>query len=466
LRYELIKPQSGLRKPLATQTFGIIKNKHCVKFQLEKTNLMAQGYCDKDCKRVTDGQSRGIQFQCGICGKYTSKEKQGNPDISTNEKWTDNGYTAEYTVTSEKRVTTVDEVIELCKIDTKIWKVDKFEVGTHEGYRKDRSGWWKSENGKVSGESNDSGKILVVPLHSVRVWLSRKTEEIRSNILVNEFSVRAVKLAPNYQKIKYEKVNVPHLFELGLPDLQLGRLVDVEETGRAITPEMQVAMANSVVDKLISYTNMFEVNRILFPVGNDFFDTNSADMFTKHGTPQQDDVRWKRVYSLGCDFLVKTIEKLMQVAPVDVLVIPGNHDEDKMWYAGEYLDAWFKKSKDVSVDNRAMKRKYYAFGQNLIGLTHGYFEKNNKLDSLMAYEVPQLWANSLHREWHLGDKHHKVDMVLKTNELENGVVVRILRSLASPSVWEYDKGFVGSLKSAEAFVWHEFDGIVAQFTAS
>ena len=84
----------------------------------------------------------------------------------------------------------------------------------------------------------------------------------------------------------------------------------------------------------------------------------------------------------------------------------------------------------------------------------------------MAYEVPDMWANSRHREWHLGDKHHKVDMEIKTEELENGVVIRILRSLATPSIWEFDKGLVGSLKAGEAFVWHKENGVIAQFTDS
>ena len=127
--------------------------------------------------------------------------------------------------------------------------------------------------------------------------------------------------------------------------------------------------------------------------------------------------------------------------------------------------AWNHNNKNVLVDNRPQKRKYYSFEKNLIGLTHGYYEKNNKLDALMAYEVKFLWANSINREWHLGDKHHKVDMELNANELENGVVVRILRCLADPSVWEYDKGLVGSLKAGEAFIWHPEDGVVGQFTA-
>jgi hypothetical protein len=423
-----------------------------------------KGYC-KDCKSITEGQSRGATHFCKECGKFTPKNERPQ-----NAKIKDNGYSAEYVVSSEKRITKVEQLWTLIQFDKKEWQIDKWEqvAGVSEGYRKDKKGWWQAEDGKISGHTEDSGKMLVVPLHSfkIRVWLSRKTEEIRNNLLVDDLITKAKKHAPKYRKIRYQKGKASHLFELGLPDLQLGRLVAAEDAGQDLNPEMQIEKADAVVDKLIGYADAFNVSRVLFPVGNDFFDTNTAEMTTAHGTPQQDDVRWKRTYRLGCEFIVRTTEKLMQIAPVDILVIPGNHDEDKIFHLGEYVSAWHHKNPNVVVDNRPMKRKYYSFGANLIGLTHGYFEKNAKLDSLMAYEVPQLWAKSQFREWHLGDKHHKVDMVLKTNELENGVVVRILRSLATPSVWEFDKGLVGSLKAAEAFVWNEHNGLVAQFTAA
>ena len=426
-----------------------------------------QSYCDKDCKQITDGQSRGDSFQCGVCGRYTQKKVN---DMSS-ETFTEEAYSAQYVVTSEKRVTSIEEVEALCTFDKNVWKIDRWqqEAGTSEGYRKDRQVEWEVSNGQVThGKVKDSGKMLVVPLHSfkIRIWLSRKTEEIRANLAVNDFKAEVLKFSPTFKKISYKKSKSPHLFELGLPDLQLGRMVMAEEAGKDIDVDSQIAQADAVVDRLIGYASQFEVTRCLFPVGNDYFDTNDANMSTKHGTPMQADIRWKRTYQIGCQFIARTIEKLMQIAPVDVLVIPGNHDEDKIWHLGEYTSAWFNKSKDVVVDNAMKKRKYYAFGKNLVMLTHGYWERNNKLDSLMAYEVPQLWAQSKNREVHLGDKHHKVDMILKTNELENGVVVRILRNLAPPSVWEYDKGLVGSLHAGEAFVWHDDQGVVAQFTAS
>lgn len=421
---------------------------------------LSKGYCNR-CGKITDGQSRGVQFKCSVCGKFTIKER-------TTEKFQDNGETAQYTVVSEKRITSIVELEALCAFDRDIWKIEKWEqeAGVSEGYRKDRKGEWTVDEHGAHGHVEDSGKMLVVPLHSfkIRIWLVRKTEEIRNNLVVNEFTVKALKFSPKYKKINYKRNKGEFLFELGLPDLQLGRLVSAEDAGFDLSPEIQIKKADAVVDFLIGHTKYFDVSRCLFPVGNDFFDTNSALMATAHGTLQEDDVRWKRTYKMGCDFIIRTIEKMQQIAPTDILIIPGNHDQDKIWHLGEYVHAWNHKNPNVIVDNRGKKRKYYAFKNNLICLTHGYDEKNIKLDSLMAYEEPLLWAKSTHREVHLGHRHHKVDMEIKQEEFDNGVVIRILRSLATPSVWEFDKGLVGSMKAGEAFLWHETKGVVAQFT--
>lgn len=161
---------------------------------------------------------------------------------------------------------------------------------------------------------------------------------------------------------------------------------------------------------------------------------------------------------------IAMIDACAALAPVDILIIPGNHDEERVFYLGDALDCWYHSSKRVKVDNRAIKRKYYTFGLNLIGLTHGSEEKKNSLTALMPLEVPDAWAASKFREWHTGDKHHKTDMVQKVDE-QLGIVVRILRSLAPADAWTFDKGFVGALHAAESFLWHPEHGMVAQFTA-
>src|SRR3990167_1754279 len=234
---------------------------------------MAQGYCDKDCKRFTEGQSRGEDFQCGVCGRYTKKDKKESDN--TSESFTDDGYTAQYVVSSEKRVTSIEEVEALCTFDKDIWKIDRWqqEAGVSEGYRKDRQVSWRVENGKASGTVEDSGKMLVVPLHSfkIRIWLSRKTDEIRCNLARDAFVDGVKKFSPKYPKISYKKSKSSHFFELGLPDLQLGRLVMAVEAGKDIDVDWQIAQADAVVDRLVGYAKNFEVTRCLFPLGNDYF---------------------------------------------------------------------------------------------------------------------------------------------------------------------------------------------------
>lgn len=369
-------------------------------------------------------------------------------------------------ICSSERLISLDDVLKQYKISDKEWEVEKYIVKTTEGYRKDRQVEWDVSNGVVTnGKVRDSGKMLIVILYHHEVRLIRKTEEIRANMVINEMTTKALSFSPKYPKINYKVHDDNYLYEIALPDLQLGRLVLEEETNSNNSVDITIKKAKESLYKLIGYTKGLPINRILFPIGNDFFDSNTAAMTTVHGTPQQDDVRWQRTFNLAQQLIVDVTDILSVVAPVDLVIVGGNHDEERIFYFGKTLDAWYHNNPNVKVDSEPKLRKYYKHAKNLIGLTHGYYEKNETLASLMAYEKPEMWAASKNREWHLGDKHHKKDVVFKTDETTNGVVIRILRSLADPSVWEYNKGFVGSLKAAEAFVWHPENGVIMQFTA-
>jgi hypothetical protein len=358
-----------------------------------------------------------------------------------------------------------DDLLDYLKIDRSEWTITRVVYGKSEGYRKDRRVEWKVVGGKVvDGYVDDSGKLLIEPLFSVKVYLERKTTEKAAHSEIEWLRKMADSYAPKYKEIKRPKKK-GYAYEIAMPDLQLGRLVLEEEAGEASNPDLYINRARTAVNELLFAGTHHPIERICFPVGNDLFNSNTAENMTAHGTPQRDDVRWQRTYSRAKMLFVELIETMTSVAPVDVLIIKGNHDEERMFYFGDTLASWFRNNRNVNVDNRPMGRKYYSFGKVLLGFAHGYYERDIKLDSLMAYEVPDLWAASLWREWHLGDKHHKKDTLIKTDEFENGVVVRILRSLALPSVWEYDKGFVGSLAAAEGFLWHKEDGLFAQYTA-
>lgn len=359
------------------------------------------------------------------------------------------------------------ELVKHFKIDLSRWRIKQIEYGNSQGYRKDRQVAWDVVDGHVTyGHVRDTGKMLIVNLVSVKILLVEKSEEIAARNEVELIKKEATAYAPRYKAIRHPRKKDGLLYEIMMPDLHLGRLVDGDEVGAESSPDLFVKKAEQAVEKLLYKASLYPVERFMFPIGNDFFNTNNSEGTTAHGTIQREDPRWQRTYSLGKRMIIQAIETMTTIAPVDLLIVKGNHDEERIWYFGDTLASWFHTNPNVTVDNRAMGRKYYTYGKVLILLAHGYYERDNKMDALMAHKVPDLWAASKWREVHLGDKHHKKDVLIKTDEFENGVMVRLFRSLADPSVWEFDKGFDGSLHAAEGLLWHRDAGLEAQFPAA
>jgi hypothetical protein len=320
-------------------------------------------------------------------------------------------------------------------------------------------------DGRVSkGDVEDTGKMLVVPLYHMELRLVRKEEEIRANSAIEEMIQDAKKFAPVYPKIKYAPSKGKMLYEIAMPDIHFGRLTWHEESGQDFDIKIAEYIVRETLSQLLQYSKNFEIGRILFPLGNDFFNANSKLNTTVKGTAQQEDTRWQKTFRAGRRLAIEMIDSCMEIAPVDVLLIPGNHDEERVFYLGDALECWYHNNKNVRIDNDAVSRKYYTFGKVLLGFTHGDAETTKKLPSLMQFEVPKLWGDSTYREWHTGDKHHKTDFVLEVDE-QVGIVIRILRSLAPADAWTFAHGFVGSQRAAEAFLWHPENGLIAQFTA-
>jgi hypothetical protein len=368
-------------------------------------------------------------------------------------------------VCASRRMMSKEDIISEFKIDLKEWRIDKYRIRTSEGYRKDRSVQWDVKDGVVvNGEVNDTGKMLVVPLYHLEVRLVRRVEEIRGRGLVDGFISDAKKHAPKYPTFKYKKVTSGMLYEVDMPDIHLGKETWDEESGENYDLQIAKDVVQKTLDRLLEFASLFRIERVLLPMGNDFFNVDNKNNTTTHGTPQQEDTRWQKTIREGRKLAVEMIDKCASVAPVDVIMIAGNHDEERTFYMGEILGAWYSSAKHVRVDNRAKKRKYVHFGNNLIGFTHGAYEKIAKLPSIMPIEEPALWAKSLHREWHLGDKHHKKDLLHRTEDVD-GVTIRLLRSLSATDTWHFDKGYIGSPRAAEAFLWDRSDGLAGQFPA-
>lgn len=337
------------------------------------------------------------------------------------------------------RIHTLEALLEHFKVDQKVWEVAS----------------WKANKWEV-GARGDDGKIKVEPLYQVKATFRRvKTlnlEWAKAEVeALKEEAKRSIK-APAY--IKYPSKSKGTCLEISIYDAHFGRMSWGDET---LWENYDLNIAESdydkAVDTLLSRADLSNVEQICYVIGNDIIHFDNQQNTTTRGTIQDVDGRFQKVFLKTRKTVQRQIEKLRQIAPVDTIFVPGNHDTLSTWHLGDSIECLYGNSKDVTVLNDPAPRKYFTYGQNLIMYCHG--DKGNKKNypMIMATERPELWANSRFREIHLGHYHHQV--------MDAGsVIVRIIPALCPPDFWHSSQGYVGAMRGAQAFLWDAWEGLL------
>jgi len=408
-------------------------------------------YCNSENVIKKGFKNKKQVFLCKLCGRKFTETKSFKNDVIIQPKhnkveFEQSGNKAVGTVTLIKKPKTLDEILSLFDIDLKIWKVNRFCVNS-----------WDVTNG--AGETYTN--------YQVKVWLDRIQDTFNYELIKNEFIELAKKYVPTYKKIKYsEKCDEKNLLEINIADLHLGKLCWHGETGENFDTKIAQERFLNILKQLIERVKFFDYERILFPVGNDFFNSDNLFNSTTAGTPQDDDLRWQKLYKIGRELLIRAIDYLRLYAPVDVVVIQGNHDFQRMYYLGDSLSLWYSRCDDVTVNNEPKTRKYYKYGKVLLGFAHGSDEKFKELPLIMAQEASDLWSDTKYREVHIGHFHHKKVMNFLESEDFKGIMIRQMSSITGIDAWHAKKGFVGNIKAANAFLWNEDNGLIAIFEAN
>jgi len=342
---------------------------------------------------------------------------------------------------SSSRIKTLEQLLDTAKVDLDTFHVDKYNINKWE----------------VSAQID--GRMVTEELFQVKASLIRnKTIQERKRIL-DELHHDFINHQP--KAIKRTSRGGDYMLEINIFDLHFGKLCWNGETGEDYDTKIASKRFHDAIDDLITKAQPYKLKKILFPIGSDFFNSDNHRNTTTNLTPQDEDLRWMKTFRNGRKLIVEGIEKLMQIADVEVVVIQGNHDFERSYYLGDSIQSWFRNNDNVNVNNDATPRKYFKFGTNLIGLTHGNNEKVAELPLLMASEEKDLWANTKFHEWHLGHLHHKKQFQFQSVAEQKGCTIRFMRSLSGTDAWHNLKGYVKNVQSAESFIWHKDDGLVA-----
>lgn len=377
---------------------------------------------------------------------------------STNQtiKFNANGIGSVQATTREK-IETLADLVRVCKIDTEKYSVVDYEV--------------KSYNAWIKG---DSGDIESQQLFSIRanLKLKRTDENLKAqrDLILNEIKKASNKqaetvdavLKPQAWLVTQGKLVKDTALEINIPDLHIGKLAWGKETGEDYDIKIAIARYKAAVDELLSRVNPEKLEKIILPVGNDMINIDNKANTTTGGTPQSCDSRFGKMFQTAKELLIETIDKLSHIAPVEVIIVPGNHDTVAMFTLGEVLDAWYHNNQIVTVINSHRPRKYLQYGLNLLMYCHGHSEKLQDLGIICATEQPQLWAATKFRRVHVGHFHHSKQIKFTDVQEYPGFTVKVLNSLSANDAWHAEKGYV-SLKGAEAFLYHREKGLIANY---
>lgn len=343
----------------------------------------------------------------------------------------------------------IPALLEFCKVDLEMWEIVETEIKKHQGHMKIT----------VAGNLEEPAQVTNV---NIRVKLRKKNHEIEIKLVEKEILNRIERHAFEYPRRKIIHPSYsgdPHLLEIAIVDAHVGALILRSQTGKEYTPEQAAASVPWATEKLVYQARGYNIEEVLFLVGNDMLHFDNYQRTTARGTLMGDaGLTFSQAFTLAESSLICAIDyALANVAPVRVVVVQGNHDPVATFSLGRVLRAWYRNCPDVKFIDSEQPRQYVQYGVNLIGFAHGDLGSATKSAEVMADEAKDAWAQTEVREMHHGHFH-----TIKTQECGR-ITMRFLPTLCPPNKWANDKAFTGQ-RGAYAFAHHREQGQLGRFS--
>lgn len=278
-------------------------------------------------------------------------------------------------------------------------------------------------------------------------------EEVREEMLSTLIDHK-----PVFEPVVYDEQYDSHCLVIDPADIHIGKLADSFETGCDYDSQIAVKRVKEGVRGILQKASGFDIGQIVFVGGNDILHIDSPARKTTSGTAQDTDGMWFRNFKIAKELYIDIIGSLLKIAPVHFVFNPSNHDYTHGFFLADMIETYFSNHDGFTSDADLRHRKYYVYGKNLIGTTHGDGAKNQDLPLLMATEAPREWAITEHRYIYTHHVHHKMSKDFQ------GVTLESLRSPSGTDGWHHRNGYQHAPKAVEGFIHHPEFGQVARLT--
>jgi len=294
---------------------------------------------------------------------------------------------------------------------------------------------------------------------SVRVTnpLFKPTEQLNYELLQKSLLSDLKDYSPKYNTYQRETLKDANLLVIDPADIHIGKLCSAFEVGESYDNQIAVNRVLNGVNGILDKTSSFNIDKILFVIGNDILHIDNPKRTTTSGTPQDTDGMWHSNFLIAKQLYIDIIEKLICIANVDVVFNPSNHDYTNGFFLAQVIETHFRNCENVKFDCGIAHRKYYVYSQNLIGTTHGDGAKQSDLPLLMANESKD-WSNCKHKYFYVHHYHHKISKDYMS------VCVEALRSPSGTDSWHHRNGYEHAPKAVEGFIHSKNHGQIARIT--
>tara|TARA_R100000544_G_C2226531_1_gene61122 strand:- start:919 stop:2070 length:1152 start_codon:yes stop_codon:yes gene_type:complete len=297
----------------------------------------------------------------------------------------------------------------------------------------------------------------------VSVKINNKETVVSFEEMRDSFVTKLKKHSPTFKKLKRKDNKDGHLLIIDIADLHIGKLAESTESGQQYNTDIAVKRGLEGVQGVLNKSKGFNIDKILFVIGNDVLHTDNTKSTTTSGTPQDTDRMWHSNYIIARDMYIEIISSLMQIADVHIVHNPSNHDYMSGFMLADSIFCWFRKSKNITWDVSISHRKYFMYGCSLIGTSHGDGGKMDTLPLTMAVESED-WSKATYRYIYLHHIHHNKKYKFLTSSDFPGITVEYLRSPSGTDSWHHRNQYQHAPKAVEGFIHSKEYGQVAKIT--
>ena len=281
-----------------------------------------------------------------------------------------------------------------------------------------------------------SSKVSVKPKIEYQ-WNEADAKKIFSNLKTD------ISNKVNIKPLQYKENG--KLLVVPIADFHLNLLSDKLSTGNEYNMQIAEDIFFQVINDIIDRIEDKPFEKVLFAVGNDFINADNLGGFTTRGTPQDNAESWFKAVNKATELIIRATDMLTYIAPVDVVLVPSNHDLHTMFGVIQTVKAWYRDDDNVNVDDSPLPRKYYEFGKTLLTFSHDIKVKDAL--QIITTEAKDKWSNCEHIILMLAHLHQSI-----VYEKQGYLEVLRLPTVSGWSRWSNDKGYIQSERKNQSFI--------------